>query len=457
MKKSKAKKNKFPTLICLFSLALLALGFYYEYVANPKRILGKTLNNISNNITETISMFKFSTGLDNNYTKTSNIKVTANTNNYTKSFKETNDLSINYKAFIKNLNELDTKVVKVMDTNNHKKFLSINSSLSGQKLIEIKRLIENSTDYYYVSNYLNTYINNGNNNYFESMDASTTVSENIYYLKDFLVKSIANNLDNTYFNSTVKKETINNISKKYNLITFSIDNDKAIKLAKLVLNDIKNDSKAYKIFISYNPNFKDTKINKNTIIIPKNTNLKLNIYTDKYTYKIKKYELIETKKDKSNILTYEYINDNIGTGSIIKNNNIEYKYEYIKKKNAKQVTIFTVNDKKTGTIEIEKTNTGIIFDISMAVEEKELEVNYIYNILNLKKNSSYDDEQQLTIRSTNENQEVLNMDITIKSTTTSKVKIEEDVSDAVIERTLSKEEKAKLNEIIINIFTILNS
>ena len=156
------------------------------------------------------------------------------------------------------------------------------------------------------------------------------------------------------------------------------------------------------------------------------------------------------------VLTYEYNDENFGNGYVIRNNNVEYKYEYLSKKNSKQLTILTENDKKLGTINIEKTNTGIIFDLSIVTKEKELAINYIYNILNLKKNQSYDSEQQLTFRSTNENQEILNMDITINSKTSSKVKIEEDASDAVIERTLSKEEKERLNEIIINTFNILN-
>ena len=453
----KNKKNQFPIFICLFSFALLALGFYYEYVANPKRILGKALNNISTNITQITNMSQFSTGLASNYTQVSNIKITANTNNYTPTINNNKKLITNYPIFIKNLNDLDTKVIKSIDTNNHKKFFSITSSLNGENLFEIKRLIENSTEYYYVSNYLNTYINNGNNNYFESLDSNTTTYENTEYLKKFLIKSIANNLDNTYFNSTVKEKTINNISKKYNVITLNIDNDKAKKLTKLVLNDVKNDPRAYKIFISYNPNFKNVKINKNTIIIPKNTDIKLNIYTDRYTYKIKKYELIKEKNNNNMVLTYEYNDENFGNGYVIRNNNIEYKYEYLSKKNSKQLTILTENDKKLGTINIEKTNTGIIFDLSIVTKEKELAINYIYNILNLKKNQSYDSEQQLTFRSTNENQEILNMDITINSKTSSKVKIEEDASDAVIERTLSKEEKETLNETIINTFNILNS
>ena len=72
------KKNKFPIFPFLLSIALLALGFYFELIANKERIFKKSINNIFENIIEVVNMFEFDTGLSNNYRKEADIKITSN-------------------------------------------------------------------------------------------------------------------------------------------------------------------------------------------------------------------------------------------------------------------------------------------------------------------------------------------------------------------------------------------
>ena len=60
-KNKKSKKNKFPILVFLLSIIMLLLGFYYECVASPSRILKKVLVNITSNITDVMDMFEFDT------------------------------------------------------------------------------------------------------------------------------------------------------------------------------------------------------------------------------------------------------------------------------------------------------------------------------------------------------------------------------------------------------------
>ncbi len=223
-------------------------------------------------------------------------------------------------------------------------------------------------------------------------------------------------------------------------------------MKKNIIKSIKNDDRSRKIILSTNKEIADFKTN----IFPKKASLILNTYVENYTYKIKKYEIIYTNsKTKENVtVTYEYKNKNEGIGEIIINNE-KYKYEYTSKEKSKEINLYAENQ-KIGTISIEKTKTGILFDLGIVNNNKEVSINYIMNLLNLKEGKSYNQEQQLTIR-TEVNNEPLNFDVNINTKVNNKVKIDEDTSSSIIEKTLSDEDRTRLNNIFLDAITKLNS
>lgn len=448
-------KNKFPIFTFILSLILLSLGFYFEYITNEKRILKKSLNIFLENIVEVVNMFEFDTGLENNYTNTSEITITSNSyNNHNflinKKINNNQEYTLNLANISKNLNEVKTNIKIVNDTKNKKRFFSLQSKLNDENFLTYKKLIENSTDYYYVEDFLNTYINNGNNNYFEAINEKNNSLDNAKYLSEFIIESIFNNIDTSTFDKT--KETIDILgkTKKYNKLAITIDNEMIEKLKKKIIKDLKSDDKANNIIISTGKDIENIDYN----ILPKNSKIIYNIYTENYTYKIKKYEIIYIKEGKTITLTYECKDNNQGSGTLLIDS-AKYTYEYINKERSKEIKIYS-NDNETGRIIIEKTKTGIIFDTNLSMDNKEITVNYIMNILNLKKNKSYNQEQQLTIRA-EINKEPLNLDIVINSKVTNKTKIEEDTKTSVIEKTISKEEKDRLNNMLMEKLIRLNS
>ena len=451
------KKNKFPICPCLLSIALLALGFYFELIANKERIFKKSINNIFENIIEVVNMFEFDTGLSNNYRKEADIKITSNSFNNTYLINQNNiikkeNLTLNIGNVFRNLNETNIKITSIKDLQNKKRFVHLQSSLKGVNLLELKKLTENSTQYYYVSGFINNYVNNGNDNYFEAIDQKTTIIDNAKYLSNFIIESITNNIKQNNYKTTEEKLTINNKEKNYKKISVFIDKNIADEITKNVIKDIKNDDRSSNIILSTNKEINDIK----TDIFPKNANLTINTYVENYTYKIKKYEIIYVNsKTKENItVTYEYKNKNEGIGDIIINNE-KYKYEYISKEMSKEMTLYN-EYQKIGNVSIDKTKTGILFDLNIINNNKELSINYIMNLLNLKKGKSYNQEQQLTIR-TEVNNEPLNFDINVNTKVNNKTKIDEDTSSSIIERTLTKEDKTRLNNIFLDVISKLNS
>ena len=451
------KKNKFPIFPFLLSIALLALGFYFELIANKERIFKKSINNIFENIIEVVNMFEFDTGLSNNYRKEADIKITSNSFNNTYLINQNNiikkeNLTLNIGNVFRNLNETNIKITSIKDLQNKKRFVHLQSSLKGVNLLELKKLTENSTQYYYVSGFINNYVNNGNDNYFEAIDQKTTIIDNAKYLSNFIIESITNNIKQNNYKTTEEKLTINNKEKNYKKISVFIDKNIADEITKNVIKDIKNDDRSSNIILSTNKEINDIK----TDIFPKNANLTINTYVENYTYKIKKYEIIYVNsKTKENItVTYEYKNKNEGIGDIIINNE-KYKYEYISKEMSKEMTLYN-EYQKIGNVSIDKTKTGILFDLNIINNNKELSINYIMNLLNLKKGKSYNQEQQLNIR-TEVNNEPLNFDINVNTKVNNKTKIDEDTSSSIIERTLTKEDKTRLNNIFLDVISKLNS
>lgn len=448
-KNKKSKKNKFPILVFLLSIIMLLLGFYYECVASPSRILKKVLVNITSNITDVMDMFEFDTKMPQSNTKTLTIKVSSNTNKYKSKLdlqKYNKKLSdINYQNLTKNLNDTNTIVKIVTDAKNKKRLLTVDSFLGNTKLLNTKSLIENATEYHYDPTITSSYINLGNNTYFESVNDNTNTYDNLKYLHEYIVQELATNL--------IDKIKVEN-EKDYNKININLNSKDLNNILDTVIDNLKKDSKASTIITSYKKYFI---INKKELKISlKNVNIEFSIYTEKYTYNIKKYAIHITDKKRNIDISYQPENKQTGSGSIEIDNN-QYKFEYKKANKTKEVILYDNANRKIGEISLEKTNTGVLFDSNTLINDNELNINYIYNILNLKKKKSYDEEQQLIIRHSSKEQEILNLDLVINTKVDAKSRILENNKDTIIKSSLTEQEQTNLNDRYINLFNELNN
>ncbi len=448
-KNKKSKKNKFPILVFLLSIIMLLLGFYYECVASPSRILKKVLVNITSNITDVMDMFEFDTKMPQSNTKTLTIKVSSNTNKYKSKLdlqKYNKKLSdINYQNLTKNLNDTNTIVKIVTDAKNKKRLLTVDSFLGNTKLLNTKSLIENATEYHYDPTITSSYINLGNNTYFESVNDNTNTYDNLKYLHEYIVQELATNL--------IDKIKVEN-EKDYNKININLNSKDLNNILDTVIDNLTKDSKASTIITSYKKYFIIDK--KELKISLKNVNIEFSIYTEKYTYNIKKYAIHITDKKRNIDISYHPENKQTGSGSIKIDNN-QYKFEYKKANKTKEVILYDNANRKIGEISLEKTNTGVLFDSNTLINDNELNINYIYNILNLKKKKSYDEEQQLIIRHSSKEQEILNLDLVINTKVDAKSRILENNKDTIIKSSLTEQEQTNLNDRYINLFNELNN
>lgn len=174
-------KLKLIIIITLIAVVFISAGIYIGYFQNNKRIIGKAIDNIKTDITkyylpEYDNLSKFDT-----FTMNNDIKFNINSELLQEEPMTTN--------LINNLNKTKNKVTIKQDLNNKKAYMDFNSTIDDSELFSMKYLIENNTEYYYIKGFLDNYINNGNSNYFESLNKDTTSSENFDYIYNFTLTS----------------------------------------------------------------------------------------------------------------------------------------------------------------------------------------------------------------------------------------------------------------------------
>ena len=130
---------------------------------------------------------RIETGLEDNYKTTSNIKMNLKSD-YFSALATMDPSYAMISNLLNNLSNTENNITMVQDKENKKLFFNLDSKLSGQSLINTKYLVENATAYYSIDGVTNTYVNNGNNNYFESLNSSTTTNENLKYLIEMCIR-----------------------------------------------------------------------------------------------------------------------------------------------------------------------------------------------------------------------------------------------------------------------------
>ena len=164
-------KNKIIIeFLIIFGIIIIVIGTYLLYLSNPKRVFAKAINNIA---TETEKIFDYDNDIDD-YTFTNNIDIKTNTENLSKYIKDTKDKD--YIDTLEKLNKINNLVATLSLTSNKTKkemFIKYNTTKDEKEIIRGKFLVKNNTEYYFVKDVTKTYINNGSNDYYESINSNT--------------------------------------------------------------------------------------------------------------------------------------------------------------------------------------------------------------------------------------------------------------------------------------------
>lgn len=447
------KKRNFIIVIVIAILFIL-VGFGLLYFYNSKRVISKALDDITTTFKNKYLMnYDINTNFDD-FTVESDIKFNIKSDY----FQQIAQFSPNYLVYanlINNLNKTNSKLVFKQDKTNQKLFINLDSQYNNESLINMKYLIENNTEYYYIKGFLDSYINNGTSNYFEALHKNTTNKENIEYVYGVAINSFKKNLKSEYFTKSGEKVVINGKEKSLQKITLEVNNDRLVELATSILNDLKNDEKAMKILTGIDNEFKNAKITSSSKFLDDKQKIVFSVYVDNLTYIIKKYKIDFVYGNDITTITYEKNKQSIL--NFYRNNILESSSRIEYNKNETIMYLSDGNKKALGKIKINKSDNSYKIDFSIDIESIQMNFLLQQDITNIKKDKSYDSKIILNGNIVSNNISLASIGINCNSKVTNGAKIEENTDNAVFAKDINDNQKLQLNQYITNIFSRLMS
>lgn len=441
MESNKVKKQKTKIIVIfLVALILLIAGIILSYFSSAQYVAQRVVKVMGKNMVELVNNGNQNTGLEENFKTTSTIKM----NLQSEYFQALSTLSPDYQGLsnlLRNLTNTETQITMIQDQKQKKMLINYDTKLSGESLANIKYLVDNATEYYYIDGLTPNYINNGNNSYFESLNSTTTTKENTEYMIEKITQATSNNMKKEYLSETYEKN--------WKKITITLTENNMVELSNNILEELKKDTKANQIMTGYDKDFSKVKVTKEEI--SGLGTITINVYIDKLLGQIKKYDITNNN---DSIVFYE------GKSKVLEmwsDNKLVTKLDITQNNDKTNIKITNSTGTNIGDISINKTNTN--YDIVADITTDEFSANFGYNsqITDLKEGNSYNKNTKINLDITANNTVLFNGIIEITSTTTKDTTINEDVSNSVLASTVETAPSDLVTQKILEIISRLAS
>lgn len=452
--KHKSKKKFVISILAVIAVIAIGIGVYTAYISNPKRIIATAIDKVSSNLKDMMN-FDDKSKMGENYTLKGNIKLDVESD-YLSALGTYNTEYQPYINLVNNLSKIDTNFTVIQNKKDEQLFAAVNSTFNNEELINAKYLIKNNTEYYFIKDFLATYINNGNNNYFETLNESATSNENIEYIYDFCIKSFKKNLKDSYFAKETVKQMINDKEEKLTKVTLKVNNEVAKEIANNILKDLKADKKANKILTGLNKDFNDTKIDNDATLFVGKEEINIIVYVDRFTSKAKKYEFSIVDSSNSMAISYE---DNKETDKlkISYNNAVIIIMDISEKNDTTTIDIKDSSNNKLATIKAFESDDNYNLTFNGEIESIAIDVEATSKTTEIKKNKNYKSDSTVEAKITSDNTVFGKMKLDMTSEITDEANINEDVSNSVLSSSITDTQKTslqtKLTEILIKLMS----
>ena len=342
-----------------------------------------------------------------------------------------------------NLNSSKTTVSVIHNSKDKKFFFNRQTVKNDRVIINDKYLIDNSTEYYYVQDYLVNYINDGNNTYFETIGNDVNALDNIDYLTKFIINNLPNCIDDELFNQTQTTTYINNKTENVRKLSIELTNKEIRKIANNVLSKLKKDKESFNILNGVIDDFANYKITSKTKFIESNEKLTINLYTQGSLNRAKKYEIIKSDSKTSKAITYELEDKKV---TYLENNKVKYNIKYKINSTSVKGDITNKLNKKIGRISFDNTENRKHFTLELEDEKYNTSIDINYKISD-KKTNSYKSTTKAIINIKKENRNYLSGTINVSTKTTNKVAINEEVKDLTFSSEITEEKEEELKNL----------
>lgn len=413
-----------------------------SYFDNPRVITKRSLLYLGDELKNIIKLSDKPIIIGNDF----NIQSTITTNLDSQVFKDeaANDNTMLENLYlINNLNASKTTLSIIHNTKDKKFFYNRQTIKNDTVIVDDKYLIDNSTEYYFVKDFLDNYINDGNNTYFETIKEDVNAIDNINYLYKVIIESIPDCIDNDYYNISDTTTYINNKTENVNKISLKLDNTKIRHIANKVLVKLKKDKRASNILNGFIDDFSNYKFTSKDKFIGNNDYITINFYTAGTLNKTKKYEFIWVKPKTSDGIMYESDNKKV---TILKDNKVKYYLKYKVTTNNVKAEVFNKTEKKIGNITFDNTDTRkhITLEIEDEVYNTSLDINY--KVTDTKK-SSYKSNTKTIVNIKKNGSNYLTGMVNMDTKVDNKVTINEEVKDVTFSSEITDEQKEQLKNI----------
>ena len=420
-------------IICIFLVAItfIGIGLYINSLSKPKNVLKSSMNYIKN-LGDKYILSNDYYNIGDTYTVTSAIDFNLDSDYYKRE-------DIKKYNYIKNISNMDTKLFYKQNKDKKSSYMDLSLKLEDEELLGYKRIVNNSTEYYFINGILDNYVNNGNCNYFESISTENTTKDNIDYLYNFIFNSLNKNMKDEYFETFEVKENISGKNISVNQLSIRFTNKMAREILNNVLKDLKKDERSFNILNSTYKGFDKYKVKDKVNFFDKDENYTLNIYTTKFLYKPLKYEIV-------------YMNGDIKKSYIFeKNKKIEFYYleddkiTYTSTINVLDNSIigkiYNASSNEVGEFNLEKKSNNLLFNYTFNDENERINMSYSSKYSKVKKNKSFINTKKLKIKYLVNNETKLNGDISVISNVENKAVIEEEAKNPIIYAKLAEDKK----------------
>lgn len=429
-------------LFIIIFTAIFSTFRIISYFNNPKLITKRSLYYIGEEIRNIIKPNEDLTIIGNNF----NIQSTITFNLDSQVFKEDglvdNEMLENL-YLINNLNSSNTSLSIMHNTIDKKFFYNRQTIKNDRIIINDKYLIDNSTEYYFIQDFFNNYINDGNNTYFETIKEDINAIDNINYLYKLILESIPGCIDKDDYNITKTTTYINNKTENVHKVSLKLDNIKLRKIANKVIRKLKKDKRAFNILNGVIDDFSNYKITSKTKFIGINETLTISFYTQGTLNKTKKYEISKTGPNKAEGITYEVNSKRI---TILKDNKVKYYIKYKFSNTTIKAEVFNKSEKKIGNIVYDNTDTRKHLTIEVEDEVYNTSIDINYKITD-KRTTSYKSNSKAIINIKKDNRNYLSGTINVDTKVNNKVIINEEVKDVTFSSEVTEDKKEELNNL----------
>lgn len=153
-------------LVFLIAFSLIGFGVYFARLESPNKIVGSVIDRTNGLFKNYFSKSNYYTVSDN-YTVESKIDFDLDSE-YNTTMSKTNPEYLKKVNYLKNLNQMETNIFFQQNKDTKQLFLELNQKIGTEEIVGYKYFVDNSTKYYFLNNFLTTYVNDGSCNYFES-------------------------------------------------------------------------------------------------------------------------------------------------------------------------------------------------------------------------------------------------------------------------------------------------